>query len=111
MTPLQIQTRQAGVAVVVSLVGPADMNNEAALERQVNRLTASRPAVVVLDLAGLTFLASMAVGQFVMLARSLKGWGGSVRVAAPSPQVRLVLERCRLGDTLPAFPSIEEALA
>ncbi|MBL8991670.1 MAG: STAS domain-containing protein [Phycisphaerae bacterium] len=87
------------------------MHNEAVLERQVNRLTASRPGLVVLDLSGLTFLASMAVGQFVMLARSLKGWGGSVRVATPSNDVRLVLERCRLSDTLPVFPSIDAALA
>src|SRR6516225_1570445 len=46
------------------------------------RLVARRPPLVVVDLSGLTFLSSLAIGALVGFCRELGRFGGRVKLAA-----------------------------
>jgi anti-anti-sigma factor len=82
--------------VLVRLEGAADCNSVARLQLALVRLIACREPLAVLDLSGLTFLSSLAMGALVSLRRDLARWGGRVRIARATPQVYESLEAARL---------------
>lgn len=110
MAGFQIDVTPLDSTRLVKMVGSADLSAQATLEREINRLAAGRHPLVVLDLSGLTFIASLAVGQLVLLQQGIKNWGGRVVVANPTPEVQTVLVRCRLTEVLPIFASVEDAM-
>ncbi|MCA3005661.1 MAG: STAS domain-containing protein [Planctomycetaceae bacterium] len=96
MSTLSVQEVRHADRVVVTMSGSADLANEAVLEREVNRLSAGRPGLIILDLSGLTFLASLALGQLLTLHRTVRSYGGSLKLVRPSPLVFAVLHRSKL---------------
>jgi anti-sigma B factor antagonist len=106
-----IETPPHEGVVLVELIGEASVVNLQPLERKVLEWTASRPRVLVLDLANLTFLSSLAMGQFATLHHSLQRVGGSLRLARPQEAVLLSITRARLDRALKIFNTIEAALA
>lgn len=111
MGALSMSTRQHGEATIIELDGAASMSEIDAFSRQTDRLAAARPKLLVLDFSRLTFLASLAIGQVVALSKSVKMHGGRVVIAAPTPDVLSVVQRCNLGAIVPVFATVEEALA
>ncbi|MBL8764487.1 MAG: STAS domain-containing protein [Phycisphaerae bacterium] len=109
MAAFSIDETTVGAATVVRLIGSADLSGQAILEHEVNRLAAVHPTLVVLDFSQLTFIASLAVGQLVMLQHAIRRRGGHVRLANPTDDVRTVLVRCKLTDLLPIYPSVQAA--
>lgn len=96
MSTLVVQEVRHADRVVVTISGSADLANVAVLEREVARWSAERPSLIVLDLSGLTFLASLALGQLLTLRQAVRSCGGSLRLVRPSPVVFGVLHRCKL---------------
>ena len=111
MAGLTISTQQSADVTIVQLGGSASMGEIDAFSRQTDRLAAARPKRLVLDLSGLDFLASLAIGQLVALSKAVKLHGGKVSLAAPKPEVLAVLNRCNLSAILPVFTTLDEALA
>ncbi len=115
--PLHIQTltgRNALGAVVVQLRGAADLSSEPALERAFADLAADRPDAVILDLTGLTYLGSPAIGRIVALWDALRAHNGVLVITNPGPTVRQALDRVRLSMVIPVIAGLEapwEALA
>jgi anti-anti-sigma factor len=97
-------------ATVLRLVGWAGLGAQAELERAVTRVSASAHGLVVLDLAGLDGMSSLAVGQLVLLHRAVSRRGGQVCVGGVSPAARLVLERCRMDALISICASVEDAI-
>lgn len=81
-------------------VGRFGLEANAIIDRAVNQAIAGRPRRVVVDARGLEFIASMALGQLVMLARKVGAGGGSMQVQAAAPEIRDLLARTRLGELL-----------
>ena len=81
------------------------------IERQLNRLAAGRPSLVVLDLSGVTLMSSLAMGLLVAFRRGVVGHGGRVRIAGATPLVHDSLNRVRLGELFEFFPSVDAAMA
>ncbi|MDZ4828939.1 MAG: STAS domain-containing protein [Phycisphaerae bacterium] len=97
-------------AVVVHLVGSADLSAEAALQREVTRLIAGRHKLVIVDLTNLSTIASLAIGQLLQLQRGLRSWGGCARIVNPNDDIRGVLVRARLTDVFPIHASVQAAI-
>ena len=83
----------------------------APLERQLIRLSAGRPAVVVIDLAGLTFISSLGMGLLNHFRRGCGAYGGVVKIAAPQPAVDEVLRLCNFQQLFEFHDTVEAALA
>ena len=73
------------------------------------RLVARRPPLVVVDLSGVTFLSSLAIGALVGLRRDLGRWGGRVKLAAIPPMIYESLKTSRLDTLFEICATVEEA--
>jgi anti-anti-sigma factor len=75
------------------------------------RLLARRPHLVVFDLAGLTFVASLVLGALVSFRRALARHGGKVTPAGLQPAVKEVFHAAGLLALFPVSETVAEALA
>ena len=73
------------------------------------RLVARRPPLVVVDLSGVTFLSSLAMGALVGFRRDLGRWGGRVKLAAIPPMIYESLKTSRLDMLFEVCATVEEA--
>lgn len=91
--------------------GQADTAATAEIERFFLRVTAGRPRLVVLDLSGMSFVSSLAMGSLMNLHRAVTRQGGLLRLAAVQPLVAEAFARVRLPDVIEVWDSVESALA
>jgi anti-sigma B factor antagonist len=71
----------------------------------------SREARVVIDLGGVSFMDSTALGILVRAVRELGERNADVRVVLPHTSARRIFELTMLHELLPVAPSRQEALA
>src|SRR5262245_9448808 len=84
----------------VAIRGEASFDQAEAISAQLFRIPLGAYSLVVLDLAGLTFLSSLAMGALVGYRRGLCRRGVEVRLANVPAQVWLSLESAGLGKLL-----------
>jgi anti-anti-sigma factor len=99
---VEIKEPSPGVAVV-AIRGSATRDTLEPIERAVAQTLKARPSAVTLDLGGLEFISSLAIGQFVILASGTKKIGGKLTTVNASDDVALALRRCKV-DTLLGIP-------
>jgi len=97
-------------AVVLRLKGEARIDLSA-LDMQATRLSALRPAMVVLDMAGLTFCASVGMRSILSLRQRLVQAGSITRLAAVHPDVLDAFKRAAILPLLEVFPTVDQAMA
>lgn len=78
-------------AVIVSLAGELDLYNAEEVRRALLDTLADAPELLVVDLEGVTFIDSTALGVLIE-ARSRMNDRGGFRLAAPGLEVRRALE-------------------
>ena len=94
--PLQISVARNEDVTIVTMRGDADLAAADVLSNALLPIAASRPAYVMVDLAGLTFISSLGIGQLVSLRRGLAAHGGKVTIAAPQPRVMQALKHAQV---------------
>jgi len=97
--------------VVVRLEGKADMTTVDRLQFALIRLVARRVPLAVLDLSGLTFLSSLAMGALISLRRDLGRWGGCVKLVAVRPEIQDALQVAGVVDLFEFCATVEQATA
>ena len=109
---MDLAVRRFARATVLSPAGRVD---HATAERfktlLLDHLQPARADRVVLDLAGVDYMASVGLRALVLAARQVKARGGRLVIAALPPLVREVFEISRLGQVLDSFASVRDALA
>jgi anti-sigma B factor antagonist len=110
MTPLLIENTKVADALVVSLIGTADMGQVDLLDRQLTQLCAQHPPRVIFDLSRLTFLASISIGALMRFHNSCKHWKGQMILAGSDDNVLGSLKRARLDKVFFMASSVENAL-
>ena len=90
--------------LTVAIPGEGSFDQAEVISAQLLRLSLDGYSLVVFDLAGLTFLSSLAMGALVGYRRGLCRRGVEVRLANVQAQVWLALESAGLGTL---FPPIE----
>ena len=105
---IEILRRDDGVTVL-RLSGSAGIAEEATMSRPLNGLAAARPQRLIVDLSGLDFIASLAIGQIVSVVRATTSHGGAAAIASPDANIRQALLRCGLDRLVPVCASLDEA--
>lgn len=110
MSKLQIDIGQdpAGTTIL-TMSGSAGLAEEAAMERPLNGLAAARPQRLIINLNGVDFLASLAIGQIVNVVRAVHSHGGSAVIVCNATLIRQSLLRCGLDRMLPICANDAEA--
>ncbi len=107
---LVVTCRKVDLAVVVVLSGSANVVQAGKIQKQLTELAGEHAPLIVLDMCELEFIGSQGLGEIV--AGHLRGrhHHGRIRIAAPQPAIRKLLDTTRLSDLFPIFESVDEAL-
>jgi anti-anti-sigma factor len=101
-------TTEDGVCVV-TLAGEVDLDGSAQLrDVLVSGLQGARGAVV--DLAEVGFMDSSGINAFIAAHQAAEAGGNWLRLAAPRPAVRRVLQLVGVDTLITCYPSVDEAL-
>lgn len=101
----------AGGVSVVHLEGRLNMVTAGRLRDIVTTTVAAGHARVVVDLAKVEFMDSSGLGALISGLKTARQAGGDLRIAAPTEQVRLVLQLTNMERVLSAYGSAELAYA
>ncbi|HJP79001.1 MAG TPA: STAS domain-containing protein [Pseudonocardiaceae bacterium] len=96
-------------AIVVTAIGEIDLSTAPQLEDTVRQCLTQRPAVLVIDLAGVQFFSSAGLAVLVLAHR--EDAKVALRVVASNRIVLRALELTGLADDLDIHPSLESALS
>jgi anti-sigma B factor antagonist len=107
---MELVTDQVGQAGVLHVHGRLTMAAAGELKAAVDREVAAGRTLVVVDLAGTTFLDSSGLGALVGGLRSARAAGGDLRIAGVGAQVRTVLELTTMDRVLRPYASVEDAV-
>jgi anti-sigma B factor antagonist len=100
---------ERGSALVLSLAGELDLYTAPALREALQTTVGRSPERLVVDLAGVTFIDSTALGVLVE-ARAQLGNGSAFSLAAPGLEVRRALEVSGLDRHFAVHETIETAI-
>jgi anti-sigma B factor antagonist len=94
----------------VALTGRLDMVGMEEIDLKFTSITAARPLRVIVDLTGVTFLASIGIRSIISSARALDQKGGKmVLVVGDNATVRATLEATGIGTVVPLLETEDEA--
>lgn len=100
-TPLTTRLDGDGEDVIVTVTGDLDMDTGDAFPSALAIALREASRALIIDVAGVTFLASFGVGLLVRAHRDAEAAGLSFEIWNPSPTSRRVLEICGVLDVLP----------
>lgn len=107
---MDLTTSWRGRILVASLRGELDMKHHENLAAALDELAGADTTGLVLNFADVIYLASVGIGMLLKLVQKGKDRGIAVRLAAPRPAVRMILEMVRAESSLPMDATIEEAI-
>lgn len=111
MNDVTIDTAAAGVYVAAP-TGDLDAFTAPHLKNELVQLIEGRSArVVIVDLTGVTFLDSTALGVLIGALKRIRDRDGELRIVKPSPIVNRIFEITSLDRVLPLFETRDQALA
>lgn len=94
---LRLQNERTGAAVTLSVEGPIQVGETAALlRREVGRLLATGTRNLILDLSAVNALDAGGLGALLDIRRAVEDAGAAMTILRPSARVRRLLALCRL---------------
>lgn len=94
----------------IALEGRMDIEGSATVDLRMNVIAGSARLVLV-DMAGVTFLGSMGLRSIVLPAQAVKRRGGKIVLLNPMPLVEEVLKGANIGAMIPIHHDANAALA
>jgi anti-sigma B factor antagonist len=107
---LTLAERRDGDAVVLSAEGIVDMAAAPTLTDQIRAILRQRPAVLVIDLTGVTFLATAGMSVLMEAHRKCEELAISFRVVAQGPVTVKSMQLLGIDDLLAIYPTVSTAL-
>ncbi|RMH36148.1 MAG: anti-sigma factor antagonist [Nitrospirae bacterium] len=108
---MQVSERQEGDATIVKLEGRFDFANRRVFKDTIDRVQSSSSQRVILDLEGVSFVDSSALGLLVIAHQQFKTRQQRLSLAHPQPYVRQVLELANVPKMIPVYSTVREAVA
>jgi anti-sigma B factor antagonist len=93
---------------VITVVGEIDVATAPQLRESLHRLIAQGQATVVLDLLGVTFLDSTALGVLVGALKRCRESGGELHVVVTDARIRKIFEITGLHKVFPIVDALSE---
>jgi anti-sigma B factor antagonist len=109
--PLSLSISEGPGYVVVSVAGEIDAGTECALRDVLASVLARGVLRVVVDLAGVAFLASSGIGILMAARKVLAAEGGSLVLASPRGEVAQILSLTGVSELIPVAASVADAVA
>jgi len=100
----------SGPTARVRLVGKLDIAGAEEIALPLATLAGAKQSVVI-DMSGVTFIASIGIRHLVAATKALNRRGGKLVLVSPSELVREVLETSGVTDLMPIVTSETEAFA
>ena len=107
----EIEERRQDDLPIVGVTGEIDVATAPSLREHLAAHEAADESVVVVDLTGVTFLDSTALGVLVGAYRRLTDAGGTLRLVVIEPRILKVLEITDLTSVFPIFDTVDAAAA
>ena len=109
-SPLTLAERRDADAVVLSAEGIVDMAAAPTLTDRIRAILRERPAVLVVDLTGVAFLATAGMSVLMEADRKCKELDISFRVVAQGPVTVKSMQILGIDDLLAIYPTVSTAL-
>ena len=108
---LSLAVASVGARTVLRVAGEVDVSSAPELQDKLADLIDSAGAVLVVDLAGVTFIDSTGLGVLVGARNRASELGGSISVVVTSDRVLKLFRITGLDAVFEVHPSIEAAVA
>jgi stage II sporulation protein AA (anti-sigma F factor antagonist) len=109
---MKVEATELGADIQhVKLEGRLDVAGAEAADLRLNALAAGRKGNFVLDLSGVSILASIGIRLLITVARAQKGRGGSIVLCSPQPLVRDTLISGSVDQLIPLYDTVDLARA
>ncbi len=108
---LELSTSHHGDRAVVTVGGEVDLETASQLGDAAVEAVQGVSPHLVLDLSGVTFMDSTGLKVLLTSQRRAQLAGGSFALAGASRTVQRILALTGLDQSIPAFPTVDEALA
>jgi anti-sigma B factor antagonist len=95
----------------IALAGRMDSAGTDKIDIRFTALTATRPALIVVDLSQVSFLASIGIRMLLSNAKALARRGGRMVLAGPTPLVEEVLKLAGIDSLIPLYADVGSACA
>jgi anti-sigma B factor antagonist len=93
-TPFEVQRLNHETRLIIR--GSLDINNASMLAEEIDRIIASKPSKVAVDLAALDLIDSSGVGALVKLYKGVRGIGGEVSISGARDQPLAIFKLLRM---------------
>lgn len=93
-TPFEVQRHTNETRLIIR--GSLDINNASVLAEEIDRILASKPSKVAVDLAALDLIDSSGVGALVKLYKGVRGIGGEVSISGARDQPLAIFKLLRM---------------
>jgi anti-sigma B factor antagonist len=109
---LTIEVDERAGGLVVALVGTLGSPDEVdQMEQALSSACLHRPAVLVVNLSGLTFISALGIGALVQWQRLVQSRVGPFRLVDPQPAVAEMFRRLGLLEVFEIHYTVEAALS
>jgi anti-sigma B factor antagonist len=105
-----ISEREGPVAPVVAVSGEIDVATAPTLRDRLQSRVASGDATIVVDLLGVSFLDSTALGVLVGALKRCREAGGDLRLVIAEARLLKLFEITGLTDVFSIHPTVDDAL-
>ena len=106
---INVQELEGGVALV-ALRGKLDLHGVNSIEPKFNATAGSQSSVIV-DLSGVTYIASMGMRMLLLGGKTVAARGGKMALLAPSRDLVAVLRTAGVDTAIPIHATRAQALA
>ncbi len=107
----RVEVRSENGAPLLSVRGELDLASSPALEQELERVAASSPALVIIDLRGLDFMDSTGLSVLIRAHQRAQEGGHRIGIVNGSRQVRRLLSLTGVADRLTIVERPEELVA
>ncbi|MEE9276329.1 MAG: STAS domain-containing protein [bacterium] len=106
---MEIAAEKLDWATLVRISGDVDMSTSSRVREALLELTGEKRSPIVVDLEGVSYMDSSGIATLVEGLQASMEYGGTFRLAALSPKVKLVFDLARLRDVFEIFPDVAGA--
>ena len=110
MEPFDVQIDITEAWIVATLAGHVACDTELPLRDALAPILEGDSAQVVLDLAQMDFINSLALGVLIELSNELHARGGQLRLAGANPHISGIFLRTRLAEVFPMYDTAAHAV-
>jgi anti-sigma B factor antagonist len=96
---------------VLSLAGEIDLHESPRVKESLDPIIARKPPLVVIDLAGVTYIDSSGLALLIEALQRIQSYGGKLALCSIGESVRTIFDIARLDQIFQIFPDQPSALA